>query len=237
MTGGSSLGLRAAKIKPSGQTDGGSDAFEVHVYGDSKEASSLSVWKMPFDSTQLPQGVVQHMVDGAPFLMGLDLAVYTKKFFVDTGGLCGSGYPFKKLVEDELYPIEEIVRTFPLSRTKNRHPLKLIIDKEAAIEALHMYQRVYGGMQPNNGEFGTQFIRGILLQNRRNKQVKFAAKVEDLAALRAKSPGNNPQKHLPPCIREQIQVVIDIFAQYLAAANSGKNTSRKQSTYCRSGLG
>jgi hypothetical protein len=55
-----------------------------------------------------------------------------------------------------------------------------------------MYQWVYGGMQPDNGEFGTSFIRGLTLFFQSNIKVDWAEQAAALAKKRTGNPRKNP---------------------------------------------
>ena len=191
---------------------------ELSEFLDTKDSNYISIWCDPFDMSKLPQGISLDLMKRAPFLLGSDEARYQPSFFKQTGGLCTTGYKFKQLSQDKLFPLENLIGTYPLCKKGNRHPLKLIEDKDATRDALHMYQRVYGEMQPDNGEFGTSFIRGLALFYQRNEDVNWADKAANLTKGRAKCPSKNPQKLTPPCLREQIQVMIDAFAHHLLVA-------------------
>ena len=179
------------------------------------ESTFITIWHDPFDVTKLPQGISLDLIKRAPFLLGSDEARYPTSFFKNTGGLCARSYKFKELSNDDLFPLEDLTGTYPLSKKGNRHPLKLIKDRQTARDALHMYQR---GTQPDNGEFGTSFIRGLALFYQKNEDLNWAERAAELAKCRAKSPGKNPQKLMPPCLREQIQAMIHTFAHYLLDA-------------------
>jgi hypothetical protein len=128
----------------------------------------------------------------APFLMGSDNATYSKEFFRIVGGLCASGIPYQSFMVDHGVPMEDLIGTYPLSRAGNWHPMKLITDRAAARDTLHMYQWVYGGMQPDNGEFGTSFIRGLTLFFQSNIKVDWAEQAAALAKKRTGNPRKNP---------------------------------------------
>ena len=115
-----------------------------------------------------------------------------------------------------------------MSKSGNRHPLKFISDQAIARDALHMYQRVYGGTQPDNGEFGTSFIRGLALHYQHNKAVNWVAQAAHLAETRSTNPSKNPQKLTPPCLREQIQAMVDLFEVYLIRAYKARDVALKQ---------
>lgn len=126
-----------------------------------------SIWAEAFDLRGVGENMRKHLTSVAPFLLG-DAACYSSDFFVDVGGLCGSGVPFKRLKEEHNLPLEAIVGTYPLNKNENRHPLRHMTEDVAA-RALRMYQRVYGGTAPDNGEFGTAFVRGLMLDAKRWK--------------------------------------------------------------------
>lgn len=131
----------------------------------------VTVWARPFDLGKLPQTIACELIRRAPLLCGSDNAKYPASFFKVTGGLCDKGLPFSKLGDEELLPLADLIGTYPLNSKNNRHPLKYITDSAAAKDALHMYQRVYGGSQPDNCEFGTKFIRGLALFSERKQNV------------------------------------------------------------------
>ena len=224
-----------------------SDSSEEMVdteYSDASDTSidstdCISIWSTAFDISKLPQAISLDLIKRAPFLLGTDHAHYSAAFFRQIGGLCTSGYRFKQLTNDNLFLLENLVGTYPLCKKGNRHPLKLIRDKEAQRDALHMYQRVYGGMQPDNGEFGTSFIQGLALFYQRNEDVNWADKAAALAKTRAANPSKNLQKLTPPCLQEQIQVMINAFAHHLLEAyrrvdpRATGNLQRKRSTQAR----
>ena len=126
-----------------------------------------SIWAEAFDLSGVGENMRKHLTTVAPFLLG-DAAVYSSEFFADVGGLCSNGVPFKKLRDEHKLPLEAIVGTYPLNKNENRHPLRHMTDDVAA-RALRMYQRVYGGTAPDNGEFGTAFVRGLMLDAKRWK--------------------------------------------------------------------
>ena len=126
-----------------------------------------SIWAEAFDLRGVGENMRKHLTTVAPFLLG-DAACYSSEFFVDMGGLCMNGVPFKRLKEEHNLPLDAIVGTYPLNKNENRHPLRHMTEDVAA-RALMMYQRVYGGTAPDNGEFGTAFVRGLMLDAKRGK--------------------------------------------------------------------
>ena len=192
---------------------------------DELNSNHLTIWRDPFDLSKLPQGITLELVKRAPFLMGSDNATNSKEFFRTVEGLCSSGIPYQSLMADHGVPMEDLVGTYPLSRAGNRHPMKLITDRAAARNALHMYQRVYGGTQPDNGEFGTSFIRGLTLFFQRNTKVDWAEQAGALARKRTRNPCKNPQKLTPPCFRKQIQAMLDLFEVFLRRAYKQQDRS------------
>lgn len=76
-----------------------------------------------------------------------------------------------------------------------------------------MHQKVYGGCGPDIGEYGTAFLRGMELEFQ-HKKVNWAEGAAELASQRMRTLVQNPQKMTPPCIREQIQWLVDLF-EYL----------------------
>jgi len=122
-------------------------------------SNHLTIWREPFDLRKLPQMITLELLKRAPFLLGAENAKYNKHFFEKVGGLCAEGVPFESLMKDEHgVPLEDLLATYPLNKNGNRHFLRFMTDRDAARDALHMYQRVYGGTHPDNGEFGTAFI-------------------------------------------------------------------------------
>jgi hypothetical protein len=128
-------------------------------------------------------------------------------------------------------PLEDLLGTYPLSKAGNRHPMKLITDRAAARDALHMYQRVYSGTQPDNGEFGTSFIRGLALFYQHNMKVDWAEHAASIAKKRMENPDINPQKLTPPCFREQIQAMIDLFQECLSRTHKPLNAVVRQAIH------
>ena len=206
------------------QSDGGGNSNAVG--GGEILSNHVSVWHAPFDLDTLPAGVKDEVVRNCPFVLGDNIARYSLDFFRTTGALCDKGFMFKQLKDDALFLVATVAATFSPNKKGNRHPLKLITDREAARLALHMYQRVYGGTQPDNGEFAACFIRGLALYYQRSKNVNWAAHARSLARTHAKNPGRNPQKLTPPCFREQIQKLIHIFGDALHAARTSHRRRR-----------
>lgn len=130
--------------------------------------------------------------------------------------------------DEELLPLTDLIGTYPQNNKNNRHPLKYIIDSTAAKDALHMYQHVYSGSQPDNCEFGTKFIRGLVLFSEPKENANLAVRAAELAVDHAKTLQKNPLKLVPPCIREQIQSMIDTFTFYLAQAYKAQNSDVKK---------
>lgn len=138
------------------------------------------IWADPFDLGNLGPNIRKQLSMRAPFLLG-DNAVYNVHFFHEVGGLSMRGVPFKRLKEENGIPLEQIVGTYPLNRSENRHPLRHM-DEETAARALRMYQRVYGGTVPDNGEFGTAFVRGLMLEAKKWK-INWADGAAELAKV------------------------------------------------------
>ena len=131
-------------------------------------SNHLSIWREPFDLCKLPETITLELLKQAPFFLGAKKAKYNKLFFKTIGGLCDAGIPFESLAKEEHgVPLEDLLATFPLNKNGNRHSLRFMTDGDTTRDALHMYQRVYGGTHPNNGEFGTAFIRGLVLYYQR----------------------------------------------------------------------
>lgn len=126
-----------------------------------------SIWAEAFDLRGIGENLRKHLTTVAPFLLG-DAAYYSLDFFHDVGGLSIQGVPFKRLKEEHNLPLEAIVGTYPLNKNENRHPLRHM-SEDVAARALKMYQRVYGGTAPDNGEFGTAFVRGLMLDAKKWK--------------------------------------------------------------------
>ena len=192
-------------------------------------SNHLSIWREPFDLRKLPETITLELLKRAPFLLGTEKAKYNKLFFKTIGGLYDAGIPFESLAKEEHgVPLEDLLATFPLNKNENRHSLRFIIDCDAARDALHMYQRVYGGTHPDNGEFGTAFIRGLVLYYQRQTQVDWAEFATDLAKKQMQNPLVNPQKLTPPCLREQIQAMITMFERFLRSTYAGKEDAIAQ---------
>jgi hypothetical protein len=171
----------------------------------------------------------------APFLRGSNWARYIEDFFTEIGGLYGKGIPFKKLKEDHGVSLESLLPIYPSNQSRNKHPVRHM-SHSAAAEALRMYQRVYGGTQPDNGEFGTAFVQGLLLQAK--KKVNWAEGTTELAKVRTKNLVTNLGKLTHPCLREQIQSVLNFEQGLLSralAAHSIAVSQLKQAriTICR----
>lgn len=208
-------------------TDASEDATDVGGSKDTLETSpNFNVWGDPFHLGRLGPNIRSELIRRAPFLLGSDCAHYDVSFFKEVGGLCDEGIAFRKLKEDQGVPLEELLPTYPVNRAENRHPIKLMDAAEAA-HALRMYQRVYGGNQPDNGEFGTAFVRGLRLEAKK-KKVNWAEGAADLAKTRGKNHVCNPGKLTPPCVREQIQGMLDAASDLLARAKTAHAAAVKQ---------
>ena len=81
-----------------------------------------------------------------------------------------------------------------------------------------MHQKVYGGSGPDNGKYGTTFLRGVELQFPHKKKVNWIEGAADLAEQRMRNLGQNPHKMTPPCIWQQIQGLLDLFEHLLGHA-------------------
>ena len=157
------------------------------------QSNHFTIWRDAFDLNRLPHTIASELIKRTPFLLGSDKATYNKLFFSRIGGLCGSGIPFESLVkEDHGVPMSDLVATYPLNKNGNRHAIKLMRDRVAAKDALYMYQRMYGGTHPDNGEFGTAFIRGLILYFQRSTKVDWAEHAAELAKKRLQNPAVNP---------------------------------------------
>jgi len=126
-----------------------------------------SIWAEAFDLRGIGENLRKHLTTVAPFLLG-DAAYYSLEFFHDVGGLSMNGISFKRLKEEHNLPLEAMVGTYPLNKNENRHPLRHM-NEDVAARALRMYQRVYGGTALDNGEFGTAFVRGLMLDAKKWK--------------------------------------------------------------------
>jgi hypothetical protein len=199
--------------------------------GEDLNSNHLTIWRDAFDLRQLPQSITLDLIKRAPFLMGSDNARYSKDFFRTVGGLCATGISYQNLMANHGVPLEDLLGTYPLSKVGNRHPMKLITDRTAARDALYMYQRVYGGTQPENGEFGTSFIRGLALFYQHNMKVDWAEQAASIAKKRMGNLGRNPQKLTPPCFREQIQAMIDLFQECLSRTHKPLNAAVRQAIH------
>lgn len=143
-------------------------------------ALTPSIWADAFDLRGIGENLRKQLTSVAPFLLG-DAAYYSLEFFHEVGGLSMKGVPFKRLKEEHNLPVEVIVGTYPLNRNENRHPLRHM-DEEVAARALRMYQRVYGGAAPDNGEFGTAFVRGLML-DAKNWKINWAEGAVEIAKV------------------------------------------------------
>ena len=207
----------------------GTSAQRVQGQLDDLQSNHFTIWRDPFNLSKLPHTITSELIKRTPFLLGSKKATYSKYFFKNIGGLCDAGIPFESLAkEDHGVPLADLVGTYPLNKSGNRHSMKLMTDRAAAQDALYMYQRVYGGTQPDNGEFGTAFIRGLVLYFQRDVEVNWAEHAADLAKKRLLNPGVNPQKLTPPCLREQIQEMLDIFQHYLRKSYMEKGSAVAQ---------
>ena len=192
-------------------------------------SNHLTIWREEFDLSQLPQTITLDLMKRAPFLLGADRAKYSVEFFQSMGGLCGGGIPFESLLKDDHgVPVDDLLATYPYNKAGNRHSMKLMTNRDAARDALHMYQRVYGSTQPDNAEFGTAFIRGLVLFYQHRTEVNWAQHAAELAKQRLRNPGQNPQKLIPLCLREQIQEMINLFEHYLRQAYAAHDTAVRQ---------
>lgn len=180
--------------------------------------TNLTVWTEAFSLRSFRPQIRKELTRRAPFLLGSEQAEYTREFFADVGGLCNEGIPFRKLKDDHGITMEELSRIYPLNRKGNRHPMKLIRNGISVRNAQRMHQKVYGGSGPDNGEYGTAFLRGVELQFRHKKKVNWAEAAAELASQRMKNSGQNPQKMTPPCIRQQIQGLLDLFEHLMGRA-------------------
>lgn len=222
---------KAGGKRPVVLTSSDTNDATVHTSKATKDLNShhMTIWREAFDLTKLPQTIALELLKRAPFLLGTKNAKYTKQFFETVGGLCGAGIQFDSVMKEEHgVPLEEMLATYPLNKNGNRHSVKFMTDLDAARDALHMYQRVYGGTYPDNGEFGTAFIRGLVLYYQREIEVDWAEYATDLAKKRMQNPFVNPQKLTPPCLREQIQAMINVFQHYLRLAYADKDNATSQ---------
>jgi hypothetical protein len=121
------------------------------------KSGNMSIWSEPFNLGNASLSVCAELTRRAPFLLGSDRAQYTEDFFTETGGLYGEGIPFKKLKEDHGVLLESLLPIYPSNQSRNRHSVRHM-SHSAAAEALWMYQRIYGGIQLDHGEFGTAFV-------------------------------------------------------------------------------
>ena len=139
-----------------------------------------SIWAEAFHLRGIGENLRRQLTTVAPFLLG-DATYYNLEFFHEVGGLSMKGVPFKRLKEEHNLPVEAIVGTYPLNKNENRHPLRHMNDDVAA-RALRMYQHVYGGTTPDNGEFGTAFVRGLMLDAKKWK-INWAEGVVQIAKV------------------------------------------------------
>ena len=193
--------------------------------------TNFNVWGDPFHLGRLGPNIRSELTRCAPFLLGSDRAHYEVLFFKEVGGLCDEGIAFKKLKDDQGVPLEDLLPTYPVNRAENRHPIKIMGDAEAA-HALRMYQCVYGGNQPDNGEFGTAFICGLRLEAKK-KKVNWVEGAADLAKTRGKNHVCNSRKLTPPCVRKQIQGMLDVASNLLARAITAHAAAMKQLKYAK----
>lgn len=105
-------------------------------------------------------------------------------------------------------PLSNLLASYALKKTRNRHAMKVITDRVAARDEVYMYKNIYGGTQLDNGEFGTAFIRGLVLYFQRDFEVNTAKYAADLAKKRLSNQVVITQKLTPPCHREQISRAI-----------------------------
>lgn len=179
--------------------------------GDNILPTNLTVWREAFNLGSFRPQIRKELTRRAPFLLGSQQAEYTREFFVDVGGLCNEGIPFRKLKDDHGITTKELSRIYPLNRKGNRHPMRLMGNGISIENVQCMHQKVYGGSGPDNGEYGTAFLRGVELEFRHKKKVNWAEGAAELALQRMRNSGQNPQKMTPPCIRQQIQGLLDLF--------------------------
>ena len=136
-----------------------SDASDTSI--DSTDC--IGIWSTAFDISKLPQAISLDLIKRAPFLLGTDHAHYSAAFFRQTGGLCNNSYRFKQLMNDNLFPLENLVGTYPLCKKGNRHPLKLIRDKEMPCICINGYTAecnlTMGSLAPPSSGVLLSFIR------------------------------------------------------------------------------
>ena len=120
-------------------TSSKSEELEEIEQFDAADSSFTSMWREAFDASKPPEQISVALFKRAPFLLGSDHARYTIEFLKHTSGLCARGYKFKQLASDNLFLLANLVGTYPTNRKGNRHPLKLIADKETMWDALYIY--------------------------------------------------------------------------------------------------
>lgn len=94
---------------------------------------------------------------------------------------------------------------------------------------MQIHRKIYGG-DPDNGTFGTSFLRACHLFFERGKDVNFAQKAEVLQKAREKQAARNPMKLSPPALREEIKAIIDFLAGHNpgGAGNKGKGAAEDE---------
>lgn len=206
--------------EPTAEVSAGFVGMDSCGSGDEEELtpSNLTVWREAFNLRSFEPEIRKEMTRRAPFLTGSEQAEYTRSFFADIGGLCNEGIPFRKLKNDHGITLQELSRKYPLNRKKNRHPMRLMEDVVTVWNVQRMHQKVYGGSGPDNGEYGTAFLRGVELESQHKQKVNWAEGAAELASQRMRTSGQIPHKMTPPCIRQQIQGLLDLFEHVIGRA-------------------
>ena len=179
------------KVKPGEHEDD-----DVEVVAASKDSDEgITQWDQPFDLTALPDSVASKLRFMAPFLLGRKKANYDAEFFHRTLGLCMEGTTFRLLSNDNVLNKNKFLHRWP-ERASGRHYIADCSDEQAIEAYTQMYNKVYGG-DPDNGTFGTSFLRACYLSFERGEEVNWAQKAESLQKAREKQASRNPLKLSP----------------------------------------
>ena len=189
----------------------------------SKDDGVLTQWDLPFDLKALPQDVADKAVVMAPFLLGRKSANYDVDFFNRALGLCKKGISFTELSSDKVCKKSLFIKSWP-ERHGGRHHIADCTDKQAIEAYTLQHAKVYGGEGPDNGTFGTSFLRGCHLTFELGEDVNWAEKAATLQKARDKKDARNPLKLTPPAFREQIEALIDVLAGHIPDRPSAGNT-------------
>ena len=213
--------------------DEGVKRDDLEVADNKEDAGVETPWDEPFEVQALPGTLVGQLHHLAPFLLGRLTADYDEDFFHLTLGLSNSGYKFSDLNSNKFCKKSSLLEKWP-ERSSGRHYVADCEDGEAVRTYLQMHRKIYGG-DPDNGTFGTSFLRACHLFFEEGKDVNFAQKAEVLQKAREKQAARNPMKLSPSALRKQIEVIIDFLAGHIpgGAGNKDKGAADDESPGCQ----